>query len=175
MEEQLPALFINFALLVVSGIGAVVAVVQARAALRDAGKAETARDEAISAQKASAVALEDANRIAADARDLLRRQDARDTERHDVRWEPIWQESTGKWILGNRGQDTAFDVRMVTDATVIGEEAHEEAEVPPRSGLSIQLPARFIGTGHTPIVDWRVEWRTPLGSNLDDSGRWPVT
>ncbi|WP_337006699.1 hypothetical protein [Microbacterium sp. LB12] len=170
---DIPALIVNFGILLVSGAAALVAVVQARAALRDAGKAEIARDEAVTAQKASALALEEANSIAADARDLMRKQDARDTERHDVRWVPVWHEATGKWFLGNRGQDVALDVRLVADATMLEEQSQEEDEIPPGTGLSIQLPDRFVGTGHIPIVNWRVEWRTPLGSNLDDNGRWP--
>ena len=170
---DIPALWVNVGILILTGVMALVAFVQAKAALRDAGKAEDARDKAVAAQEASATALAEANTIAADARDLLRKQDARDNERHDVRWEPIWEEETGKWYLANRGQDAALDVRLRTEATIVGIETHEEEEIGPNTGISVQLPAQFAGTGNYPIVKWRIEWRTPLGTHLQDAGRWP--
>lgn len=170
---DIPALWINGGILVLTGVTALVAFVQARHALADAGKAEEARDEAMSAQTASAAALDEANRIAAEARDLMKSQEARATERHDVRWVPMWQQETGKWFLANRGQDTAREVRLRTDATIIGIETQEDDEVPPGTGLSVQLPERFFGAGHVPIVVWRIEWKTALGTEHVREGRWP--
>lgn len=171
---DVPALWVNAGILILTGVMAVVSVVQARAAHRDAGKAETARDKAVAAQEASATALSEANRIAGEARDLLREQDARDTERHYVEWEPVWQVETGRWLLVNRGVDTALDVRLVVDGSVIGRQPPElEDEIAQHTGIPVQFPAQFVGTGHTPIVVWRVEWRTPRGAHLVDQGRWP--
>jgi len=72
MTTDLPALWINVGILVLTGVMALVAVVQAKAALRDAGEAKTARDEAVDAQKTAAKALDRANLIAQDALDAQR-------------------------------------------------------------------------------------------------------
>jgi len=147
---------------------------QAIVAMRRKVDAETARDEAIVAQKASAAALDEANRIAEDARDLLKAQDSRDTERHDVRWQAQWKSQEGKWFLINRGHDTALAVRLETNLPGIAVETQHEDEVSRNVGLFVQLPAEFVGTGDFPTVVWRVEWRTPFGNEKADSGVWPM-
>lgn len=172
--SDIPALWVNVGILILTGVMALVAVVQARSALRDAGKAEEARDKAIAAQEASAEALSEANRIAGEARDLLMEQDARATERHHVEWEPFWQEDTGKWLLVNRGVDSALDVRLVIDGSVIGRQPPEtEDELPQHSGIPVQFPKQFVGTGQMPTVLWRVEWRSPRGAHHVEEGRYP--
>ncbi|MFB8191251.1 hypothetical protein ACFC14_18190 [Microbacterium sp. NPDC055988] len=72
-ETDLPALFVNVGILVLTGAMALVAFVQARAALHDAEAAKNAKNEAVAAQKASATALVEANQIAKDALDAQRR------------------------------------------------------------------------------------------------------
>ena len=170
--SDIPALWINGGILVLTGVMALVAFVQARAAFQDAGKAEKARKKAVLAQEASATALADANRIASEARDLLQHQDARATERHHVEWHPQWENETGKWWLVNVGQDPAMDVRLATNASVVGQATQDEDEVPAGHGVWIELPDRFR-SGNIPIVKWRVEWKTPLGTEFFDEGRWP--
>lgn len=168
-----PTLIVNIGILLLTGVMALVAFVQARAALRDASRAEAARDKAVTAQEASATALTEANRIAAEARDLLREQDARATERHHVEWEPLWQSEPGKWLLVNRGVDTALDVRLIVDGSVIGRQPpQEEDEVPQHNGISVHFPEQFVGTGNVPTVVWRVEWRTPRGTHHVREGRY---
>lgn len=68
-----PALIVNAGILVLTGVMALVAFVQARAALRDAETAKNAKNEAVAAQRASATALVEANQIAKDALDAQRR------------------------------------------------------------------------------------------------------
>lgn len=171
---DIPALWINGGILVLTGVMALVAIVQARHALADAGKAEKARDEAVAAQKASAAALAEANQIAADARDLLKTQDARDTERHHVRWEPSFDHQSEKWMLANHGLDTALDVRLRADTRVMPRMVLEESEVKPETALAIEMPAKYRGQGFVPQVRWSVEWRTPLGATHVKEGMWPT-
>lgn len=73
---DIPALIVNYGILIVSGISAVAAVVSVVAAQRSSrerARAEKARAEAVQAQKASAAALDEANGIAREALEAQRR------------------------------------------------------------------------------------------------------
>lgn len=170
--EDLPSLIVNFGILIVSGIAAVVAVVQARSALRDATDATNARNEAVAAQRASAEALSDANQIAREARDLLNKRDARATERHQVKWVPSWDMQRGVWLLGNHGPDTALAVRLTVEAPEIGRQVLPvEDELPMEKGVPVSFPM-YAGQG-MPRVHWSVDWRTPLGAERHKEDVWP--
>jgi len=170
---DIPALIINFGILLVSGVAALVAVVQARAALRDAGKAEYARDEAVVAQKASAEALTEANRISKETHDLLSGQDARLRERHQVDWRGQWDSTRAMWFLANDGPDAALDVRFTATSGTLPRQTQTHDEIPPGKGAGVEFP-ELKGTGGAPYVSWRVEWRTPLGVPRSDEGQWPA-
>lgn len=170
---DLAALITNFGILVVSGVAATVAWVQARVAIRGAEDADKARVEAATARKAAAQALEEANRIAAEARDVLRGQDARSTERHDVRWVPHWNPETRQWHLANRGQDTAKAVRLWAEVSFLEPQTIADDEVPPNTGLRIALPEQMTEGGAAIVVKWRVDWSTPLGTERTASDWWP--
>lgn len=170
---DLPALFINIGILILTGVMALVAFVQARGAFRDAGKAEAARDKAVAAQEASASALAEANRIAAEARDLLREQDARETERHHVEWRANWLDEELQWELWNIGLDAALDVRLRVDSGVMPREVRTADELLQFGKLVVHFPDRFAGQGFTPRIGWRVEWRSPMGAPHSQDGKWP--
>lgn len=170
---DVPALIVNFGILIVSGVAAMVAVVQARSAVADAKKAEKARDAALKAQTDAATALGEANRIAAEARDIMEGQDARSRERHSVKWTPMWNYKEGLWILSNDGPDTAADVRLTVQSPTIGSVVKEASTVEPQRGPGVTLP-HFKGAGGMPRMEWRVEWRTPLGAHREESGVWPL-
>lgn len=171
--SDVPALWINGGILVLTGVMALVAFVQARAALRDAEKAEKARDKAVEAQEASAAALAEANRIAGEARDVLRAREARETERHAVKWVPHWDSQAGKWLLGNHGPDTALNVRLAVESPTIERVVLPvEDEVAMGQGLPV-LFSQYAGQGGMPKVHYRVDWRTPAGAELHLEGVWP--
>lgn len=179
--SDVPALWINGGILVLTGVMALVAFVQARAALADADKADKAREQAetaeakaVAAQEASAAALVEANRIAGEARDLLRDQDARETERHHVEWRAKFIDEEVRWELWNVGLDPALDVRLRVDSGVMPREVRTAEELPQFGALSVQFPDRFAGQGFTPRIGWRVEWRSPMGATHSQEGRWPT-
>lgn len=177
---DLPALFINAGILVGTLAAAAIAWWQAIAAGRqkvDAEKASTraevARTAAVATQQRAAEALAEANRIAADARDLLRKQDARETERHRVKWVPSWDFQRGVWLLGNHGPDTALNVRLSVESPTIDRVVlPEEDELPMNRGLPVEFSV-YAGQGGMPRVHWSVDWKTPLGSERHEAGVWP--
>lgn len=170
---DLAALIVNFGILIVSGVAATVAWAQARAAISGAADADKARADAVTAQQTAATALAEANRIAAEARELLQGQDARSTERHDVRWKPRWDPDTQKWHLANRGQDTAHAVRIWADVPFLEPQTITQDDVPPNAGLRVALPTQMTERGEAVTVKWRVEWSTPLGTQRTASDWWP--
>lgn len=170
---DLAALIINFGILVVSGVAALVAWVQARAALHGAADADRARADAVAAQQSAAVALSEANRIASEARHLLQGQDARSKERHDVRWQPNWNQELQQWHLANRGQDTAHNVRLWADVRFLDPQTITEDHVAPNEGLRVALPTQMTEQGAALFLEWKVEWTTPLGTPHATSDWWP--
>ncbi|MFJ2542738.1 hypothetical protein [Microbacterium sp. NPDC087589] len=170
---DVPALWINAGILILTGVMALVAFVQARAAMRGADDAEKARDKAVEAQVASANALAEANRIAGEARDVLRARESRETERHTVKWVPHWDFATGKWLLGNHGPDTALNVRLAVESDAIGRVVLPvEDEVPMDQGIPVLFP-HYAGQGGMPRVYYRVDWRSPAGAEHHIGSVWP--
>lgn len=163
------SIWIDAGMLAVSVVAAVAAWFQAIAARKGKRDAEAARDKARDAQKEAAGALVEANRIAGEARDLLREQDNRDRERHRVAWRDGWDREAGKWFLANDGPDSALEVRLVATVSNRAEPYTQKCdEVAPRKGLTIDLPD--YKPGEVPRVEWSVEWRTPHGMNHEGHG-----
>jgi len=156
---------------VATAVATWVAWEQARRAKKEASNAEGARVRATAAQAAAlaaqenaARALTEANRIAEQAKSIVEGAEARKLEHHNVRWEPLWISAEGKWLLANRGPDTARDVELSVSSVFYGHLPVERAEqVAPGEGLSVQF-FDYIGTGGFPDASWEVVWRTPLGA-----------
>jgi len=180
-------LYVNLGLLVLTAITtaiawgqAIIASRQRAQAVEAQGKAEKARQDAIKArdasvdaQKAAAGALEDANDIAREAKRIVERAEARNLEHHNVRWEPVWSSSEGRWCLANRGPDIPRDVEVTAYNRFMGHmEPERAAEVQVGEGLCFDFP-EYKGAGGFPQVAWDVAWRTPQGSLRQASGRWP--
>lgn len=170
MSDQTITIIINAGLLLVAAFAAVFSVVQARSAARSKVEADTARNAAITAQKASAAALEEANVISRETKEVVARSEARATERHSVRWEPVWETSLGQWRLYHRGVDDAFDVVVYARSTERGLHDPEKASVvSPGAHLVFEFEA-YKGQGGWPGIDWEIEWVTKLGTPMSARG-----
>ena len=167
-------LWINFGMLVAGAGAAAVAWWQAIEAGRGKVAAEKARDLAVAARQDAAKALTEANRIAGDARDILRAREARDTERHHVEWRPHWSGREAKFLLGNHGPDIAYKVRITIESESIGRVTEEDAELAVDRGLSVEFP-KYLGHGGTPWVRWKVDWESRSGAQHHATGVYPPT
>ncbi len=177
---EIPALWVNIGILVLTGVMALVAFVQARAALKDAGRAEDARDKAVAAQEASAKALEAANEIARQARDALdervdieRVRDAQANERVDVSWQLTWPEDIAPdspiaFAIRNAGTTDAHDVELILElpqgrqlfklGTIhAGEDRRAPIQRTEMRGSAANLTMRSL---HIPK---HIHWKSPLG------------
>lgn len=177
--EPLAALIVNVGIFVVSAGAAAVAWWQAIAASRNrkasdaaAKAALQAKRDAVAAQEAAADALKEANAIARESKDVIEASEARKIERHHVKWVPHWEWETGKWYLGNHGADVALNVRLSVESPTVGHRLVSEESIEPKMGAVVEFPV-YAKQGGMPRVVWRVDWETPLGSQLHDTGVWP--
>lgn len=172
--SDVPALWINGGILVLTGVMALVAFVQARTALTDAGKADKAREraenaeaKAVAAQEASAEALAEANRIAADAGELLRKQDEREREYRDVEWRAMYDARAGGFKLLNVGVTDAIGVTLVLRGFQ-GGERYDLGDIPSQGCAVVDSAAAAVwmeeNEDRTPIAPpYVVHWSSPLG------------
>lgn len=170
-------LIVNIGIFVASAVAAFVAWWQAIEAgrRRDAAekaskKAEEARGKAVTAQESAAASLKEANEIAQKAAEVTAASEARKTERHLVRWEPMWDSQGVKWTLANRGPDDAFNVRVIIEGAPMGRMIEEHERLGVDRGLVFDL-SDHLQRGEYPLLRWHVEWQTPLGTARSESGR----
>lgn len=123
-----------------------------------------------------------------DANDISRRAEARETERHDVRWEYGWlSKQQGIYALTKRGSDVAHDVKA-TVKLGIHELTHEVAAVtedgarlqfrfgPDALGPEVLGETTRVGMVLKKInfVSVRVDWTTELGTPRSDGTSVPA-
>lgn len=145
----------------------------------------------LKAERSIAVAQESRD-LAAEANEFNRRAEARQTERHDVRWEQTWvSKQHGSYVLIKRGNDVAHHVKatatfnkneQVVEAETISEDGTElrfrfgsEAYDHDKAALDDAIRA---GSFRVPLsirgVQVRIDWTTELGNQKHFEERFPV-
>lgn len=184
---DVPALVVNFGVLVATAAAAAVAWWQAIEAGRRGDAAKKAKDGAVSAQAAAADALREANAIAQEAKQLVqdnleleRRREARLAEHRDVRWDGAWNtqieaEDSPTYTLTNVGTTAACSVTLVLNLPQ-GRQHFTLGDIPPGG----RADARIENTGMRgriasaamayQYVDIWVHWTSPLGH--PDDNEW---
>lgn len=155
-----------------AGLGALVyAHIAHRSANASKGVAVEANDLA---RESNSIAA-DARRLAEDANSFSHRAEARETERHDVRWDDGWFSQTdGIYVVIKRGDDPAYNVRATVDFD--GQEQTLTADLLEEEGA--QMRFQFPSAAHAYAAE-REEHRAheaaarrqkepfgPLGMNL---------
>lgn len=108
---------------VVGGGAGVAAVVYAHRALSTAERSTTIASDGLHLAAEATTLSRESNSIATDARKLAEdanayshRSEARETERHDVRWDDGWLiPSDGIYVVTKRGDDPAYDIRVTVE------------------------------------------------------------
>lgn len=105
--------------LIVGGVGSVAgvaALAYAHIAYRSANASKGVAVEANDLARESNSIAADARRLAEDANAFSHRAEARETERHDVRWDEGWlSQRDGVYVVIKRGDDPAYNVRATVE------------------------------------------------------------
>ncbi len=101
--------------------------------------------------------------------DITAASEARNTERHRVRWEPKWDGNAVRWALANRGPDDACNVRVVIEGAPMGRMIEESDLLEVDHGLFFDLSGH-LQRGEHPHLKWHVDWQTPRGTARSEHG-----
>jgi hypothetical protein len=123
---------------VIGGGAGVWGVLYAHRALGAAEKSTTIAGEANTLARESNAIAADARELAKDANKYSHRAEARETERHDVRWDDGWLSKTrGMYAITKRGDDPARKVRATVSFD--GQEQSLTVEVLKEEGAQLHF------------------------------------
>ncbi len=134
-------------------------------------RAEHLSAEAVCIARASNRIAVEANEAAQETNAIGARSEARETKRHDVRWDGDWP-APGRFVLTNRGEHEALDVKA--SIAVDGDEVKVRADtVPPGGELTFEFPRVAYNIEYTRLQR-ATERRTPLSEFLRPPGEGHV-
>ena len=180
---------------VISGLAAVAAGVSAvftGLQSKHAKKANRHANDAVTMSNAANNLSHEANVLSREANDLVKAQEARQTDNSFIVWDVTWDSRSHQLVVKNVGQDVAAEVAVVVRSSKLATVTYSEGSVEPQKsfmvpleefsrkrranpgGASSERGVTVVSSPFSAKATVGISWTTPSG-RIDLDNREPIT